>query len=427
MTSPAKDPVRSDRDRGRFTLLALVRVGNFPFLRRLFGTAGVASLADDVRDRIEDALPGADVTAVAQDCVKVRVDSASRDEARILLDLLSRVSGDALGYEGERFALEIQAGAAVAEKALDNDVRLIETAERALEDARTDAAPVLYDLAEPRPTIDPLTLAGDIARAVERNELFLCYQPKVHVRRHEVNSVEALLRWQHPTRGLISPGDFIPMAEQTRAIGPMTLWTIRRAIQDQRTLAARGHDLRVFVNIAGVLLSDEKFIAHACNLVACSGAMIGFEVTETSVIRDPESAITNLNRVAATGITVAIDDYGAGLSSLAYLKRLPARELKIDKLFVTQLTSSHRDPLIVRSTIDLAHALEMDVVAEGVETPASLALLSVMGCDLVQGFLVSVPLPLDALTIFLDEERHRAAAEASQATAHRLAATWGAN
>ncbi len=215
------------------------------------------------------------------------------------------------------------------------------------------------------------------------------------------------MRWRHPTRGLVMPNDFIAAAEQCNLIGAMTLWTIRRAIADQRDLVSRGHDLRLFINISGQLLADDAFVREACVLVGDSDARLGFEITETSVIRDPASAIANLQIFADFGIVISIDDYGAGLSSLAYLKQLPARELKIDKLFVTQLTSSNRDPLIVRSTIDLAHALEMEVVAEGVETHAALALLTVMGCDMVQGFLLSRPVPLDALVQYMDDGLHR--------------------
>ena len=171
-----------------------------------------------------------------------------------------------------------------------------------------------------------------------------------------------------------------------------------------------------------MLLSDARFVRQACALIVSSGARLGFEITETSVIRDPESAIRNLQVFADIGIVIAIDDYGAGLSSLAYLKQLPARELKIDKLFVTQLTSSNRDPLIVRSTIDLAHALEMEVVAEGVETPAAMALLTVMGCDMIQGFLISRPIGLEALLPFLAEERHLAIAQQVRSPFERLAA-----
>jgi diguanylate cyclase len=254
--------------------------------------------------------------------------------------------------------------------------------------------------------------------------LLMLYQPKIHVRRQEINSAEALVRWRHPERGMVLPNDFIPAAEQGQIIDRMTLWTIARVIRDQRTLRAAGHDLRIFINISGQLLADAAFVRAACDLVAESDATLGFEVTETSVIRDPSSAIANLQRFADIGVTIAIDDYGAGLSSLAYLKQLPARELKIDKLFITQLTSSNRDPLIVRSTIDLAHALEMEVVAEGVETHAALALLTVMGCDMVQGFLISRPIALEALIVFLRDDSHHQTPQDSRASFSRLATVW---
>ncbi len=179
-----------------------------------------------------------------------------------------------------------------------------------------------------------------------------------------------------------------------------------QVIADQRKLREDGFDLLLFVNISGQLLADAAFVNEVCEMLATSDAKLGFEITETAVIRDPESAIRHLQFFADSGVTLAIDDYGAGLSSLAYLKKLPARELKIDKMFVMQLTSSNRDPLIVRSTIDLAHALEMEVTAEGVETPSALALLSVMGCDMVQGFLISRPLGLDAFRKFLVDDGH---------------------
>jgi EAL domain-containing protein (putative c-di-GMP-specific phosphodiesterase class I) len=228
----------------------------------------------------------------------------------------------------------------------------------------------------------------------------------VHVRRQEIASAVALVRWQHPVRGLILPGDFIAVAEQSGEISTLTLWTLRQVIADQKKLREDGFDLLLFVNISGQLLADAAFVNEVCEMLANTDAKLGFEITETAVIRDPESAIRHLQWFADRGVTLAIDDYGAGLSSLAYLKKLPAKELKIDKMFVMQLTSSNRDPLIVRSTIDLAHALEMEVTAEGVETPSALALLSVMGCDMVQGFLISRPLGLDAFRKFMIDDGH---------------------
>ena len=310
---------------------------------------------------------------------------------------------------GEAHRVEPALGVATARLPHDDDIRLLEEAERALATAQIEGRTIVRELASRTDRLDRITLARELAHATEQDALFVEYQPKVHVRQQRVVGVEALMRWRHPEHGMISPVEFIPVAEEARIIGPMTLWILRRAIADQRRLIAAGHDQRIFINISGMLLADQDFIREACAIVIDGGARIGFEITETSVIRDPSSAIANLQAVVEMGIAVSIDDYGAGLSSLSYLKQLPACELKIDKLFITQLTSSHRDPLIVRSTIDLAHALEMEVVAEGVETPETLALLSVMGCDMVQGYLISRPIRLDALIAFLDEQAHQAA------------------
>lgn len=309
--------------------------------------------------------------------------------------------------------------------ALGNDeIDALERAESALSDAKLRGHSLLAPndaLARPKAQID---LAGDLVLAVPRGELFVVYQPKVHVRQRAVSSAEALIRWQHPVLGLVMPDAFIGLADETGEMRAMTLWTLRKVIADQRWLAKTGHSLRLFVNISGVLLTDRIFIDAACALISESDAEIGFEITETAVIRDPEIAITNLERCASIGITVSIDDYGSGLSSLSYLKRLPATELKIDKMFITQLTSSHRDPLIVRSTIDLAHALDMEVTAEGVETPAALALLSVMGCEMVQGYLISPPLELSAFEAYLRDYRFEALQSNVEPTVHRPASFW---
>ena len=264
-------------------------------------------------------------------------------------------------------------------------------------------------------------LDSDLTLAVARDQLRLDYQPKLHLRSRRIVSLEALVRWNHPERGLIFPGDFIPAAEEANDILALSLWVVEQAIADQRALAADGHDLPIFVNVAAALLTDDAFIKRACPMVGNSGGRIGFEITETSVIRDPTVAIANLRHVASLGIPIAIDDYGAGLSSLAYLKQLPACELKIDKLFITELTSSHRDPLIVRSTIDLAHAMEMEVVAEGIETDTALALLSVMGCDMAQGYHISRPLQVGDLREFLDRHRDGWTAQAEGGSLTRLA------
>lgn len=407
-----------------WSFVIFAEIANFSDLRRHVGRTRADRLVVDVAARLGEAVPDTRMSVVGRDLVELAFEGDDRATLDDAVVALAAAFAEPVSLDGERYRIEMIFGAAAACAPACDDVRLAEEAETALDLARAENRAVIRDLTELAPGIDRLTLSRELPLAITRGEMFLQYQPKVHLRRQEIVSVEALVRWEHPGRGLILPSDFIPLAEECRAIGPLTLWTLRRVIDDQKTMAARGHDIAVFINISGQLLGDQPFVEEACALVQEGGAKVGFEITETSVIRDPDSAISNLQRFADIGIPLAIDDYGAGLSSLAYLKRLPARELKIDKLFVTQLTSSNRDPLIVRSTIDLAHALEMEVTAEGVETQAALALLSVMGCDMVQGFLISRPIALDALLIFLDEDQHLSATVDPRASFGGLAMAW---
>ncbi|MBO9712669.1 GGDEF domain-containing phosphodiesterase [Sphingomonas sp.] len=390
---------------GRYwRILCLCEIGNFAMLRRHLGRPRADQLVLDAAARINGICPDMRIAPSGRALIEISFERETTELAAADIDRLRKAFLRSLDIDGERFQLQMRFGVAAAPSGDSDEVRLAEAAESALEQAQAENRVVMLDLSRTDLAFDRLTLMRELPRAIANGEMFLQYQPKIHVRRQAIASAEALIRWQHPTRGLILPGDFISVAEQAGEIGALTLWTLRQVIADQKTLAADGHDLPLFLNISGVLLADEAFVAEACEILAHSDAKIGFEITETSVIRDPESAIRHLHAFADIGVTLAIDDYGAGLSSLAYLKQLPARELKIDKMFVMQLTSSNRDPLIVRSTIDLAHALEMEVTAEGVETPSALALLSVMGCDMVQGFLISRPLGIDAFRTFVADE-----------------------
>ncbi|WP_375243255.1 EAL domain-containing protein [Sphingomonas parapaucimobilis] len=396
--------------------LAPVGIGNFTLLRRRLGRALSATLVEAIAERVVRCIPDTIARPTAPAQVEVMVRAATRESLDSHLVTLSEVLGHPFALPDGECRIEVVLGAAVAAVPHDDDIRLLEEAEQALAEAQVEGRMIVREMAVPTGRLDRIALAHELTSAIAEDGLFVEYQPKVHVRQQRVASIEALLRWRHPSHGLISPVEFIPVAEESRIIGPLTLWILRHVIADQRRLAAAGHPLRIFINISGMLLGDLHFVREACALVIDSGACIGFEITETSVIRDPDSAMANLQAFVDMGIAVAIDDYGAGLSSLSYLKQLPACELKIDKLFITQLTSSNRDPLIVRSTIDLAHALEMEVVAEGVETPATLALLSVMGCDMIQGYLISRPIGLEALIQFLDEQAYQAMTELARPT-----------
>ncbi len=390
-------------------VLSLCEIVNFQSLRRHLGRPRADKLVRDVADRVSAIQPDMRLSVAGRSLLELSFEAESVEQATESVERLCRAFSRTLDLDGERHLIQLRWGIAVAPGGEDDEVRLTEAAESALEQARAETRVVTLDLSRTDVAFDRMALMRELPRAITSGQLFLQYQPKVNVRKEAIVGCEALVRWRHPVRGLILPGDFISAAEESGEISGLTLWTLRQVIADQQVMRAHGHDMPVFINISGVLLADSAFVAESCRIIRESDAKIGFEITETAVIRDPEIAIRHLQSFSEIGIPLAIDDYGAGLSSLAYLKQLPASELKIDKMFVMQLTSSNRDPLIVRSTIDLAHALEMEVTAEGVETPAALALLSVMGCDMVQGYLISRPIALDAFIRFLDEDGHKAA------------------
>ncbi|UZK66233.1 putative bifunctional diguanylate cyclase/phosphodiesterase [Sphingomonas sp. M1-B02] len=425
--APAKLPAWGRGQRGEagiWRILCLCEIGNFATLRRHLGRPRADALVQDVATQIIDLCPDIRIVTAGRALIEIAFERDSPEAGAADIDRLRTAFLKPLDLDGEPYTLHLHFGIAASPSDDSDEVRLTEAAESALEQARGQGKAVMLDLSRADLAFDKLTLMRELPRAIAKGEMFLQYQPKVHVRRQEIASAEALIRWQHPQRGLILPGDFISVAEEAGEIGALTIWTLRQVIADQKRLAADGYDLTLFLNISGMLLADAHFVAEACEIVTSSGAKLGFEITETAVIRDPDSAIRHLQTFADIGVQLAIDDYGAGLSSLAYLKQLPARELKIDKMFVLQLTSSNRDPLIVRSTIDLAHALEMEVTAEGVETPSALALLSVMGCDMVQGYLISRPLGFDAFRNFLAEDAARATSGESPSSFIRPESFW---
>ena len=204
---------------------------------------------------------------------------------------------------------------------------------------------------------------------------------------------------------MLAPDLFIPMAEETGHIRELTEWVLLRALTDQQALAAAGHDLDVSINISGRTLGEPDFAEFALAHAPLRAGGLTFEITETAVIENPEAALAMLDRFAEAGIAISIDDFGAGLSSLAYLKRIRGQELKIDKSIIGGVTDSQRDALIVRSTIDMAHSLGLKVTAEGVETHDVYALLAAMGCDYAQGYLIAKPMPLKDILTFMGDSR----------------------
>jgi EAL domain-containing protein (putative c-di-GMP-specific phosphodiesterase class I) len=242
---------------------------------------------------------------------------------------------------------------------------------------------------------------SDMRAGMGAGQLSLHYQPKLTLNDGEVHGVEALVRWRHPERGNIPPDSFIGVAEETGSIRELTEWTLRRAMQDGARLRAQGVDILISVNISGRLLADQAFSEHVLAMVTGENHRLCLEITETAVIANPVTAAAAIASFRKAGLKISIDDYGVGLSSLSYLKMLEADELKIDRSLVVAVSESERDRLILRSTIDLAHSLGMQVVAEGVETAEVQDALFALGCDMIQGYLISRPLPFDDVGAFL--------------------------
>ncbi len=306
--------------------------------------------------------------------------------------------------DGELVDVHMTNGLAGAEAGAMDAARLIEQAMIALDQARAGGRKVaVFDAEAYGDPAGNLSLMSEMLDGVATGALFLHHQPKLDLRNGAVTGVEALVRWNHPTRGLLGPDLFIGMAEETGHIRALTDYVLDQAIRDQKVLREAGHDLLMSINISGRLIDDAEFADRAIEKVAAAGARFCFEITETAVIGNPDVALGVLDKLSAAGIAVSIDDYGSGLSSLAYLKQISADELKIDKAFVLSLENDAKDALLVKSTIDLAHSLGLKVTAEGVESREALAMLQMMGCDLAQGFHIARPMGLEALQGFLGE------------------------
>lgn len=387
-------------------VLALLEITRFEALKRTVGYAAAAGLLELLAERV-GKLPECQSARGDRHYVEVMLAAPVGADLEYLLKGIAQAISGTIDMDGYEFGLAVRMGAAEANEG-EEMAALFGRAERSL--ARANERGKAIVIAQPEDEsafASRLSLLRGLQEAIRLDQLELHYQPKVRARSGKTAALEALVRWNHPVEGMIPPDRFIGLAEETGDIAKLTSWVIERAIADQGRLVKLGHKLPIDVNISGVMLADPNFAWDTLMLFTAVQGEIGFEITETAMIADPARALENLHTIAEAGIKLAIDDYGSGFSSLSYLQQLPVSELKIDRSFISRLTSGQRDPLLVRSTIELAHALEMEVTAEGVETPEQLALLQVMGCDMLQGFYLSRPLPFDRLVTYLDGEGAR--------------------
>jgi diguanylate cyclase (GGDEF)-like protein len=268
----------------------------------------------------------------------------------------------------------------------------------------------LYDAERDTNDTATLALAGELRRAIQTKELVVFFQPKADLEDGRIVGVEALVRWQHPDRGFIPPNDFIPIAERTGLIKPLSRVVLAAAVGQCQAWNAAGYDLQISVNLTIPDLLDLELPDRIGALLAKTRVrpeQLELEITETTILADPFRVRQVLNRLNEMGLGLAIDDFGTGYSSLAYLRRLPVQTIKIDRSFVTGMCEDASGATIVRSTIDLGRNLGLEIVAEGVESPDEWNALKAHGCTLAQGYFISRPLPADELTALLEERGAR--------------------
>jgi diguanylate cyclase (GGDEF)-like protein len=255
-----------------------------------------------------------------------------------------------------------------------------------------------------------LALGSELSKAIQNKEVILYYQPKADMRTGRVIGVEALARWKHAYRGIVPPDEFIPLAEQTQLIRPLTINLLDEALRQCAVWQKKGLNLKVAVNLSSRNLLDltlPEEVARLLNKWQVDPALLELEITESTIMSDARRALTVLSTLNSMGVGLAIDDFGTGFSSLSYLKRLPVKEIKMDKSFVMKMAMDENDAAIVRSTIDLSHNLGLRVVAEGVETEAIWNQLTKLGCDLAQGYYLNRPVPPEDLEAWLRDWQNR--------------------
>ena len=386
-----------ERTRQRLAV-ALVDIDRFHDINDAFGHHVGDRLLLTVGERLAEVAARRGLFVARQGGDEFAVLAVSRGvaEVRETVAEIERVLADSVEVEETRIGLAASLGVALFPEHGGDPATLLRRAEVALYAAKERRpAAAFYDPAQDRGSIDRLSLAADLKRAIAEDALDIVFQPKLELASDRVNEVEVLLRWNHPRRGPVPAQELVAVAERTGLIRELTAWVLERALAQGAAWSREGLDLTLAVNLSALDLLDAELARRLAARLESAGfppERLVLEITESSVMADPAMARRQLDEITAMGVRVSVDDFGTGYSSLAQLKRLPVRELKVDRSFVVEMLQSPDVRQIVRSTIDLGHNLGLKVVGEGVESSEALSALKALGCDLAQGHFVSAPL-----------------------------------
>ena len=382
------------------------RIARFVETQSVVGAAGATDLVRRTAERIAFTAVSGEVFRTGEDTLAWVCESGDADELDNRIAALSALfrSPIQIGNRSVELSLTYGAAGSNADDARACASRALVAADHAAENGLRWA----WHSESLSEKIDwKLALLGELDNALANGQIWVAYQPKADVKTGEITSAEALVRWSHPKRGLVPPDHFIPVIEQSGRIHDLTLFVLERALTDLSQWQVARPEMSVAVNISTPLLDDPAFADEVSAVLRKTGvdpSRVMLEITESAALANPERAVAAMERLCALGVKLSIDDYGTGQSTLSYLKRLPACEIKIDKSFITDLVDTRNDQILVRSTIDLAHELGFKVVAEGIEDAACFALLASMGCDTAQGWHIGKPMPAAAFAEMLQSQ-----------------------
>jgi diguanylate cyclase (GGDEF)-like protein len=392
--------------------LLLIDLDRFKEINDTFGHHHGDLLLQEIGPRLDGALTSADLIArLGGDEFGILLHHADTGEALESAQALLHALNDVFVVEGHQLHVGASIGVVVAPDQGSDPDTLLRRADVAMYVAKSGhLGAALYAPEADEYSPDKLTLVGDLRQALEEEQLVLHFQPKVNLATGCADSAEALVRWQHPRRGMIRPDVFIGLAEHTGLIKPLTQYVLNAALRELSTWLAQGWDLSLAVNASVQDLHEVTFPAIIATLLekhAVPARHLRIEITEGAAMADIARTETVLARIKELGVGVSLDDFGTGYSSLAYLKRLPIDELKVDRSFVRNLASDAEDAAIVRSTIALGHELGMTVTAEGAEDMAAVRVLSDYHCDRIQGYVFSKPLAATEFIAWLTARQQR--------------------
>ncbi|HTR70418.1 MAG TPA: bifunctional diguanylate cyclase/phosphodiesterase [Mycobacteriales bacterium] len=383
--------------------VAVIDLDRFKEVNDTLGHANGDALLCELGHRLAQAVGGGDTIARlgGDEFGLVLTECGNEDDVLTALHLLRRILQQEIEVSGLPISADASIGFAMWPEDGQTVDSLLQHADVAMYVAKAAYSGVVrYDEAHDHYDSGKLSLVAELKRAISANELVLHYQPKASVASGQILAVEALVRWRHPERGLLYPDAFLPIAEQTDIIEPLTEWVLVSALHQLSLWSADFDDLAVAINVSARNICRGDFAQTVLRAIRGSGVRperLLLEITETAFVTDPERAGRSLRQLAAAGVRISLDDFGCGQTSLGYLSTLPLHEVKIDKSFVMDMLDDHSHAAIVRSVIDLAHNLGFEVVAEGVETDRVLAELTVLGCDIAQGYLLAKPMPAQDL------------------------------